>query len=280
MATFTGLSALWFALIGLLWAGYFFLEGFDFGVGMVSPLVSRDDTDRRLCMNAVGPVWDGNEVWLLVAGGATFAAFPLWYASLFSGAYLALFLVLMALIVRGVSFEFRGKFDRPGAGGAVWDIANFAGSLVAALVWGVAFTNFAHGLPLSRAGYTGGLIGLLNPLALVGGLAAVAIFAFHGSVFLSLKTSGELRQRARGAARTAGAGRRRPARRHPRRGGRRGPRRGRTCSGALPGAAPLLLGAGRGRAPRRRRAPHRPGPGGARLRGHAARPSCSPWAPS
>jgi cytochrome d ubiquinol oxidase subunit II len=203
MAMFTGLSALWFSLIGLLWAGYFFLEGFDFGVGIVSPLVSRDDTDRRLCMNAVGPVWDGNEVWLLVAGGATFAAFPLWYASLFSGAYLALFLVLMALIVRGVSFEFRGKLGGPGWR-RTWDIANFAGSLVAALVWGVAFTNFAHGLPLSRAGYTGGLLGLLNPLALVGGLAAVSIFAFHGSVFLSLKTSGELRRRARGTARVAG----------------------------------------------------------------------------
>ena len=239
MATFTGLSALWFALIGLLWAGYFFLEGFDFGVGMVSPLVSRDDTDRRLCMNAIGPVWDGNEVWLLVAGGATFAAFPLWYASLFSGAYLALFLVLMALIVRGVSFEFRGKFqDRRWR--RVWDIANFAGSLVAALVWGVAFTNFAHGLPLSRAGYTGGLFGLLNPLALVGGLAAVCIFAFHGSVFLALKTSGELRRRARGTARTAGlaavvllavtlAG------------VAAGGRPWADVSGALPGVAPLLL---------------------------------------
>ena len=167
MATYTGLSALWFSLIGLLWAGYFFLEGFDFGVGMVSPLVSRDDTDRRLCMNAVGPVWDGNEVWLLVAGGATFAAFPLWYGLLFQGAYLALFLVVFALIARGVSFEFRGKFDDP-RWRRVWDVANFAGSLVAALIWGVAFTNFVHGLPLSAAGYTGGLIGLLNPLALVG----------------------------------------------------------------------------------------------------------------
>ncbi|MGA2283684.1 MAG: cytochrome d ubiquinol oxidase subunit II [Candidatus Dormibacteria bacterium] len=203
MATFTGLSALWFAVIGLLWAGYFFLEGFDFGVGMVSPLVSRDDTDRRLCMNAVGPVWDGNEVWLLVAGGATFAAFPRWYGLLFQGAYLALFLVLMALIVRGVSFEFRGKLDSPGWR-RTWDVANFAGSLVAALVWGVAFTNFVHGLPVSAAGYTGGLIGLLNPPALVGGLAALAVFAFHGSLFLSLKTSGELMQRARRVARPLG----------------------------------------------------------------------------
>ena len=146
---FTGLSALWFALIGLLWAGYFFLEGFDFGVGMISPFVSRDDTDRRMCLNAVGPVWDGNEVWLLVAGGATFAAFPLWYGALFSGAYLALCLVLLALIIRNVSFEFRAKIDHPGWR-RTWDVANFVGSLVAALVWGVAFTNFAHGLPLSN----------------------------------------------------------------------------------------------------------------------------------
>ena len=195
MTTYTGLGATWFALIGLLWAGYFLLEGFDFGVGMVSPLVSRDEADRRICLNAVGPVWDGNEVWLLTAGGATFAAFPLWYASLFSGAYLALFLVLLALIVRGVSFEFRGKIDDP-RWRRTWDVGNWAGSLVAALVWGVAFTNFAHGLPLSAAGYAGGLLGLLNPMGLVGGLAAVALFAFHGSVFLSLKTSGELRLRA------------------------------------------------------------------------------------
>ena len=241
MATYTGLGALWFSLIGLLWAGYLFLEGFDFGVAMVSPLVSRDGTDRRLCMNAVGPVWDGNEVWLLVAGGATFAAFPLWYASLFSGAYLALLLLLMALIMRGVSFEFRGKIDSP-VWRRCWDIANFAGSLVAALIWGVAFTNFVHGLPLSRAGYTGGLIGLLNPPALVGGVAALAVFAFHGSLFLSLKTSGALMQRARNVARTAGAAAvvllaatlawvavsPRPWERLP---------------GAVPGAVPLVLGA-------------------------------------
>jgi cytochrome d ubiquinol oxidase subunit II len=241
VATYTGLSALWFSLIGLLWAGYFFLEGFDFGVGMVSPLVSRDDTDRRLCMNAVGPVWDGNEVWLLVAGGATFAAFPLWYGLLFQGAYLALFLVVFALIARGVSFEFRGKFDDP-RWQRVWDVANFAGSLVAALIWGVAFTNFVHGLPLSAAGYTGGLIGLLNPLALVGGLAALAVFAFHGSVFLSLKTSGGLMQRAQRVARVAGgaavillaatvawvAAAGRPWH---------------TLAGALPGTIPLALGA-------------------------------------
>jgi cytochrome d ubiquinol oxidase subunit II len=197
----TGLEALWFSLIGLLWAGYFLLEGFDFGVGMISPVVSRDGTDRRLCLNSIGPVWDGNEVWLIVAGGATFAAFPLWYARLFSGAYLALFVVLLALIVRNVSFEFRHRIDSV-RWRHTWDTANAAGSLVAALIWGVAFTDLAHGLPLSPAGYSGGLVGLLHPVALLGGLAAVAIFALHGSVFLSLKTTGELRRRAR---RSAGA---------------------------------------------------------------------------
>jgi cytochrome d ubiquinol oxidase subunit II len=237
---YTGLGALWFSLIGLLWAGYFVLEGFDFGVGMVSPVVSRDDTDRRMCLNAIGPTWDGNEVWLLVAGGATFAAFPLWYASLFSGAYLALFLVLLALIVRNVSFEFRHRGDSA-RWRAAWDVANFAGSLVAALVWGVAFTNFAHGLPLGGAGYTGGLPGLLNPLAVLGGVAALALFAFHGSVFLALKTTGVLRLRARRTARVAGAtavvllgG----ALAGVAAGGR--PWSG--VSGALPGAVPLVLG--------------------------------------
>lgn len=239
MTTFTGLSATWFALIGLLWAGYFLLEGFDFGVGIVSPLVSRIETDRRTALNAIGPVWDGNEVWVLTAGGATFAAFPLWYGTLFSGAYLALFLVLLALVVRGVTFEFRGKIDDP-RWRRIWDVANWACSLVAALVWGVAFTNFAHGLPLSGVGYTGGLLGLLNPMALLGGLATVALFAFHGSVFLSLRTTGELRKRARRIA------------------GRAGPASlvllgatvawvaasGRTwagVTGALPGAVPLVL---------------------------------------
>ncbi len=136
----TGLEALWFSLIGLLWAGYFLLEGFDFGVGMISPVVSRDGTDRRLCLTSIGPVWDGNEVWLIVAGGATFAAFPLWYARLFSGAYLALFVVLLALIVRNVSFEFRHRVDSV-RWRHTWDTANAAGSLVAAPGRRVALTG-------------------------------------------------------------------------------------------------------------------------------------------
>ncbi len=199
---FADLNTAWFALIGLLWAGYFFLEGFDFGVGVMTPLLARDELDRRLCLNAVGPTWDGNEVWLLVAGGATFAAFPLWYARLFSGFYLALFLVLFALIARGVSFEFRDKDRRPGWK-AVWDWANFLGSLVPAIVWGVAFTDLVHGLPLGPGGrYSGGLIGLLHPVALLGGVTSLVIFCLHGSLFLSLKTTRELSGRARAAAAT------------------------------------------------------------------------------
>ena len=204
MAPFSDLNTTWFALIGLLWTGYFFLEGFDFGVGVVTPFVARDETDRRLCLNAVGPVWDGNEVWLLVAGGAMFAAFPLWYARLFSGFYLALFLVLVALIFRGVSFEFRGHDDRP-SWRRVWDAANFLGSLVPAIVWGVAFTDLVHGVPLSPGGhYYGGLPGLLHPIAIVGGLASLAVFVFHGSLFLALKTSGDVARRARRVAGYAG----------------------------------------------------------------------------
>ena len=197
MATFSDLNTAWFALVGLLWAGYFFLEGFDFGVAAVTPFVIRDELDRRLCLNAVGPTWDGNEVWLIVAGGATFAAFPLWYAKLFSGFYLALFLVLVALIARGVSFEFRDK--RPERRWkATWDWANFLGSLVPAFVWGVAFTDLVRGLPLGPGGtYRGGLPGLLHPVALLGGVATLGLFCLHGSVFLALKTTGGLRTRAR-----------------------------------------------------------------------------------
>jgi cytochrome d ubiquinol oxidase subunit II len=200
MAPFADLNTTWFALIGLLWAGYLFLEGFDFGVSVITPFVARDETDQRMCLNSIGPVWDGNEVWLLTAGGATFAAFPLWYARLFSGFYLALFLILLALIVRGVSFEFRGKHSSP-AWRKTWDWANFAGSLIPAIVWGAAFTNLVHGVPLSSNGtYFGGLIGLLHPIALAGGLASLTLFALHGAIFLSLKTTGELAARARRSA--------------------------------------------------------------------------------
>jgi cytochrome d ubiquinol oxidase subunit II len=194
------LNTAWFALIGLLWTGYLVLEGFDFGVGVLSLAIGRDDVDRRLARNAIGPVWDANEVWLIVAAGATFAAFPVWYASMFSGFYLLLFVVLVALIVRGVSFEFRGK--REGARWrAGWDWALAVGSLIPAFAWGAAFTDLVHGLPLSPSGlYLGSVSGLLKPVAILGGLASLAMFTAHGATFLSLKTAGPLAARAARAA--------------------------------------------------------------------------------
>jgi len=194
------LTTLWFILIAVLWTGYFVLEGFDFGVGILLPFLGRDETDRRTMINTIGPVWDGNEVWLLTAGGATFAAFPLWYASLFSGFYLALLLILVGLIIRGVSFEFRSKVP-DGRWRTSWDRAIFWGSAVPALLWGVAFGNIVRGVPLNAAHvYTGNLLTLLNPYGLLGGLATLTLFTLHGAIFLSLKTTGELRQRSRRAA--------------------------------------------------------------------------------
>ncbi len=194
------LATFWFILIAILWSGYFVLEGFDFGVGILLPFLGRDDTDRRVLVNTIGPVWDGNEVWLLTAGGATFAAFPLWYASLFSGFYLALLLILVALIVRGVCFEFRSKVDSP-RWRASWDRAIFAGSALPALAWGVAFANIVRGVPLdAQHVYTGNLLTLLNWYGLLGGLVTLSLFTLHGAIFLGLRTAGELRQRARRAA--------------------------------------------------------------------------------
>jgi len=195
-----GLDTAWFALIGLLWTGYFVLEGFDFGVGILAPFVSGDDVDRRLCLNSIGPFWDGNEVWLIVAGGATFAAFPTWYATMFSGFYLALFLILAALIVRGVAFEFRAKQDRA-SWRRTWDAALFVGSLIPAVLWGVAFTDLLRGLAIGPGPhYIGGFGGLVHPIALLGGVVSLTVFCLHGAVFLALKTTGELRRRARRAA--------------------------------------------------------------------------------
>jgi cytochrome bd ubiquinol oxidase subunit II len=194
------LATFWFILIAILWSGYFVLEGFDFGVGILLPFLGRDDTERRVLVNTIGPVWDGNEVWLLTAGGAMFAAFPLWYASLFSGFYLALLLILAALIVRGVCFEFRSKVDSP-RWRASWDRAIFAGSALPALLWGVAFANIVRGVPLNAQHvYTGNLLTLLNWYGLLGGLVTLSLFTLHGAIFLGLRTTGELRQRARQAA--------------------------------------------------------------------------------
>jgi cytochrome d ubiquinol oxidase subunit II len=194
------LTTVWFVLIAVLWIGYFVLEGFDFGVGMLMPVVARGEAQRRAVVTTLGPVWDGNEVWVLVAGGATFAAFPEWYATLFSGFYLPLFLILVALIVRGVAFEYRSKRS-DGTWRARWDAAIVFGSFVPALLWGVAFSNIVRGVPLAEGPsgsieYDGGFFNLLNPFALLGGATFVAIFLTHGAVFLSLKTTGEIRERA------------------------------------------------------------------------------------
>jgi cytochrome bd ubiquinol oxidase subunit II len=190
------LTTVWFILIAVLWAGYFMLEGFDFRVGVLLPVLGRTETERRLLINTIGPVWDGNEVWLLVAGGATFAAFPEWYATLFSGFYLPLLLILVSLILRGVAFEYRGKIDDD-AWRKRWDLAIIGGSFVPALLWGVAFGNILHGVPINKAHeYTGGFFNLLNPYALLGGLTTLSLFALHGAVFLALKTDGEVRARA------------------------------------------------------------------------------------
>ncbi|MBK8986087.1 MAG: cytochrome d ubiquinol oxidase subunit II [Chloroflexi bacterium] len=186
------LNVLWFILIGVLYAGFFLLEGFDFGVGILLPFLGKNDKTRRMMINTIGPHWDGNEVWLLTAGGATFAAFPHWYATLFSGFYLALFLLLLTLIVRGVAFEFRSK-DANLRWRALWDWSIFVGSLVPPLLLGVAFANMIRGIPIDATmTYTGGFFNLLNPYALVIGLMAVGICVLHGAIFLSLKTAGPL----------------------------------------------------------------------------------------
>src|SRR5579871_2141987 len=194
------LATFWFILIAILWSGYFVLEGFDYGVGILVPFLGRDDAERRTMINTIGPVWDGNEVWLLTAGGATFAAFPQWYATLFSGFYLPLLIILAALIVRGVCFEFRSKVDSP-RWRAGWDRALFAGSVLPALLWGVAFANIVRGVPLNAAHvYTGNLLTLLNWYGLLGGLVTLSLFTLHGAIFLGLRTTGELRQRAQRTA--------------------------------------------------------------------------------
>ncbi|MEZ0396424.1 MAG: cytochrome d ubiquinol oxidase subunit II [Anaerolineales bacterium] len=190
------LNTLWFILIAVLWIGFFFLEGFDFGVGMLLPFIGKKDEERRAVINTIGPHWDGNEVWLLTAGGATFAAFPHWYATLFSGFYLAFFLLLLGLIVRGVAFEFRSKHTSP-KWRNFWDWAIFGGSLVPALLLGVAFANLAKGLPIDgNMMFTGNLFTLLNPYGLLGGLTSVSVFLLHGAIFLALKAEGEIQARA------------------------------------------------------------------------------------
>ncbi len=194
------LQIIWFILIAVLWTGFFFLEGFDFGVGMLLPFLGKKDEERRAIINAIGSVWDGNEVWLLTAGGATFAAFPHWYATMFSGFYLALFLLLVGLILRGISFEYRSKDAHPAWRNRFdWMIA--IGSFLSALLLGAAFANLARGVPIDEnMMFTGNLFTLLNPYGLLGGLTTVAIFLLHGANFLGLKLDGELRERVTGFA--------------------------------------------------------------------------------
>lgn len=194
------ITTIWFAAIAFLWVGYLVLEGFDFGVGMWMPILGRNDTERRVVLNTIGPVWDGNEVWLIVAGGATFAAFPEWYASMFSGFYLPLFAILVALILRATALEYRGKRDHP-AWRRRWDWCIVGGSITPAFLWGVALANIVHGVPLDREHeYVGSVFDLLTPYALLGGLAMVALFLTHGAMFIALKTTGDVRTRANRAA--------------------------------------------------------------------------------
>lgn len=193
-------NTLWLILIAILYIGFFVLEGFDFGVGILLPILGKNDHERRAIINTVGPHWDGNEVWLITAGGATFAAFPQWYATLFSGFYLPLFLLLIGLILRGVAFEFRSKDDEP-RWRLTWDWCIFGGSLAASFLLGVAFANLVRGVPIdANMQYVGGFFNLLNPYALLGGLSTVVVFMLHGAIYLSMKTTDVLMDRARQTA--------------------------------------------------------------------------------
>ena len=198
-----GLENVWFVLIGVLWSGYFLLEGFDFGVGMLLPRLPRrgSESERSMMFESIGPVWDGNEVWLVIAAGATFAAFPAWYATLFSGFYIALLLILVLLIVRVVSFEWREKRDGP-RWRTTWLWANTVASVGASFLWGVALANFVHGVPLNSShAFSGDFFDLFGAYTVLAGLAVVALFALHGATYLTLRTVGDLHERAVAAAR-------------------------------------------------------------------------------
>jgi cytochrome bd-type quinol oxidase subunit 2 len=191
----------WYIVIAILWTGFFILEGFDFGVGMLHDAVGRTDAERRAAINTIGPLWDGNEVWLIVAGAAMFAAFPGWYATMFSGMYLALVLLLAALIIRGVAFEYRGKRDAA-RWRRTWDVTLTTGSVLAPLLIGIALGDLLHGLPIDSAqNYTGSFWDLLQPYALWTGITLVLVCLLHGATFLSLKTTGEMHERSRVLAR-------------------------------------------------------------------------------
>lgn len=198
------LPVLWFAIVGVFFVGYFVLDGFDFGVGMSLPFLGKDDTDRRVLINTIGPVWDLNETWVIVAGACLFAAFPEWYATMFSGFYLALLLILAALIARGVSFEYRHQ-NKHLEWKRRFDLMIIVGSAVPSFLWGVAFGNVVRGIPMDAGhNYTGTLFDLLNPFALLAGAATLLVFFTHGVVFVALKTEGEIRERAKRLATRAG----------------------------------------------------------------------------
>lgn len=190
------LESIWFFLWGLLWALYFMTDGFDLGVGTLYPYLGKSDTDKRTMVNAIGPLWDGNEVWLLTAGGVTFAAFPLVYAVMFSSLYTALMLILFALILRGVAFEFRNKISSP-AWIKTWDACIFIGSAAPAILFGVAFANIFQGIPFDGEGiYQGNLFTLLNPYGLLGGVLFLLLFVQHGANWIAIKSTGNLHDRA------------------------------------------------------------------------------------
>ncbi|MGA7613918.1 MAG: cytochrome d ubiquinol oxidase subunit II [Thermoanaerobaculia bacterium] len=195
------LQTTWFLLIGVLLIGYAVLDGFDLGVGMLHLFIAKDDRERRILLNSVGPVWDGNEVWLLTGGGAIFAAFPKVYATVFSGFYLALMLLLLALMFRAVSLEFRGK-EESSVWRSFWDSAFAIGSFLPALLFGVALGNILRGVPLAAdQEFAGTFLGLLNPFALMVGVLSVLLFLIHGASWLVLKTEGDLQRRAANVAR-------------------------------------------------------------------------------
>lgn len=197
---FNNLEIVWFVLVGVLFAGFFLLEGFDYGVGILLPILGKSDNEKRQMINTIGPVWDGNEVWMITAGGAMFASFPHVYATLFSGFYLALFVMLAALIARGVAFEFRSK-DKNLAWRKTFDYCIFFGSLIPALLWGVTVGNLIQGVPIDKnMHYVGGFMDLLSPYTLLCGLAFVLVFSYHGALYTSIKTLGPISERARAFA--------------------------------------------------------------------------------
>jgi len=198
------LGIIWFVLIGVLFTGFFFLEGFDFGVGILLMLIGKNDTERRIIINSIGPVWDGNEVWLITAGGAIFAAFPNWYATMFSGFYLAMLLILVALILRGVAFEFRSKNESE-IWRNTWDKIICISSTILAILFGVALANLIKGVPIDKSmNYVGGFFDLISIYTLVAGITTLLVFIFHGAVFLSLKADKSIEEKALKMARTVG----------------------------------------------------------------------------